>query len=127
MKNLRKFETIDEFTSAYTGDGYIEPWVSYTEENGGTNYNKANWAKIDLNRWSDELWDAMVDYGDTFDNSEDSIYYVKHRGSSEEVVYEGGPGYIRYGTEEFYNVRQSSCDSAVSFEEGAWHLYQQVC
>lgn len=35
MKNLRLFETNNEFVSAYTGSEYIEPWVSYTEEGGG--------------------------------------------------------------------------------------------
>ena len=37
---LHKFETQNEFVSAYTGQEYIEPWVSYTEENEEVNYNK---------------------------------------------------------------------------------------
>lgn len=37
---LRLFETVNEFNSAYTGEEYIEPWVSYTEENEHVDYNK---------------------------------------------------------------------------------------
>lgn len=37
---LHLFETENEFTSAYTGENYNEPWVSYTEENEKVKYNK---------------------------------------------------------------------------------------
>lgn len=47
MKNIRRFETVSEFTSAYTGSEYIEPWVSFTKEDGKTNYNKKSlWLRI---------------------------------------------------------------------------------
>ena len=35
MKNIRKFETIAEFTSAYTGSDYVEPWLSLTMDGCG--------------------------------------------------------------------------------------------
>ena len=37
---LHKFETTEEFVSAYTGQDYIEPWVSLISESGQVNYNK---------------------------------------------------------------------------------------
>lgn len=41
MDHIRLFYTVDEFVSAYTGDEYIEPWVSYCPGNSGiTKFNK---------------------------------------------------------------------------------------
>jgi hypothetical protein len=40
MKYLHKYETVTAFTQDYNGTGYTEPWVSYTVENEGINYNK---------------------------------------------------------------------------------------
>lgn len=37
---IHLFKTENEFTSAYTGESYHEPWVSYTEENEKVKYNK---------------------------------------------------------------------------------------
>ena len=39
-KYLHLFETTSAFTEAYNGEEYIEPWVSYTRENGHVDYNK---------------------------------------------------------------------------------------
>ena len=39
MKNLRLFETVDEFISDYNNN-YIEPWASYTKEVEDVAYNK---------------------------------------------------------------------------------------
>ena len=38
-KYLHLYEAQSEFESAYTNN-YVEPWVSYTEENEEVNYNK---------------------------------------------------------------------------------------
>ena len=40
MFYLHEFETISEFDAYYDGDGYIEPWVSLTVENGEVRFNK---------------------------------------------------------------------------------------
>ena len=39
-QHLHLFETVSAFTEQYKGEGYKEPWVSYTEENGKVVYNK---------------------------------------------------------------------------------------
>ena len=43
---LHLFETENEFTSAYTGENYNEPWVSYTEETEKVDYNHKNYITI---------------------------------------------------------------------------------
>ena len=45
-KYMHLFETQAEFESAYTGDNYNEPWVSYTIENEETRYNKSEREKL---------------------------------------------------------------------------------
>ena len=128
MKFIHRFDTVDDFERDYNGTGYTEPWVSYTEEQGRVNYNKANWARIDLNVWEQNPpGNAIVEYGDSFDNSENSVYYVKYAGSSVEVEYEGGPGYILYGSGEFSNVTTGPCDSAVFYGDGEWVLFPMIC
>ena len=45
-KYLHLFDTENEFISAYTGDEYIEPWVSYCLENSGVSFNKSEYEKL---------------------------------------------------------------------------------
>ena len=45
-KYIHLFETETEFNSAYTGDNYDEPWVSYTMETSGITYNKSEYEKL---------------------------------------------------------------------------------
>jgi hypothetical protein len=40
MKYVHYFETSSEFSAAYNGADYLEPWVSVTKENDEINYNK---------------------------------------------------------------------------------------
>ena len=40
MYLIHLYETTDKFKTDYFGDGYKEPWVSYTIENEKTKYNK---------------------------------------------------------------------------------------
>ena len=40
MRNIHLFETVSAFTESYEGEGYLEPWVSYTRENTHVDYNK---------------------------------------------------------------------------------------
>ena len=37
---MHLFETVSAFTEQYNGEGYEEPWVSFTEENEKVAYNK---------------------------------------------------------------------------------------
>lgn len=47
MKYLKYFENEEDFTSAYTGEEYAEPWVSYTKENMEVAYNKRKlWFRV---------------------------------------------------------------------------------
>ena len=115
MKNLRKFELHEDFVDAYNGDEYIEPWVSYTKEEGGVNYNKSNWARIDLNRWNDGQNNAIVDYGDDFDNSVNSTYFVKYSGSDEEIEYNGGPDISHIGVGRSLTTEQAVVIQPLNF------------
>ena len=40
MKYLHNYRTNAEFTPEYEGEGYLEPWVSYTKEPDRVDYNK---------------------------------------------------------------------------------------
>ena len=44
-KYIKHFETVAEYNEARENE-YIEPWVSYTEELGGINYNKTEYEKL---------------------------------------------------------------------------------
>lgn len=41
MKYVHYYETVSAFTEDYEGEAYLEPWVSYTNENDHVDYNKA--------------------------------------------------------------------------------------
>lgn len=61
MKYLHKFNTVSEFDTVYSGENYIEPWVSYTVENQVVNYNKIvdptnGYEYVDLGLPSGTLW-----------------------------------------------------------------------
>lgn len=58
-KYVHLFETTNEFNSAYTGEDYVEPWVSYTRESSAVTYNKDPFnghAYVDLGLPSGKLW-----------------------------------------------------------------------
>jgi len=42
---LHRFNTVAEYTTARNND-YLEPWVSYTEDNAKVNYNKSEYEKL---------------------------------------------------------------------------------
>ena len=44
-KWLHRFNTVAEYTTA-RNDNYLEPWVSYTEENTKVNYNKSEYERL---------------------------------------------------------------------------------
>ena len=45
MRYLHEFDTVAEYTTARNGS-YLEPWVSYTEENTKVDYNKSEYEKL---------------------------------------------------------------------------------
>ena len=44
-KYLHLFKTTSEFENVYNGEGYKEPWVSYTKDSGTVKYNKTEQEK----------------------------------------------------------------------------------
>ena len=57
MENyLHLFESQSAFNSAYTGEEYHEPWVSYTMETSSVTYNKKHIDLVDLGLPSGTLW-----------------------------------------------------------------------
>ena len=42
-KYIHLFETEGEYNTVYNGGGYVEPWVSYTEDVTRVDYNKEKW------------------------------------------------------------------------------------
>jgi len=46
MIYLHYFETNSEFSAAYNGEDYLEPWVSLTSENEKVKYNKTEYEKL---------------------------------------------------------------------------------
>ena len=42
---LHRFNTVAEYTTA-RNDNYLEPWVSYTEDNAKVNYNKSEYERL---------------------------------------------------------------------------------
>lgn len=80
MKYLHKFTSLAAFNSAYNGQNYIEPWVSYTVDSNleQVNYNKENVPQIEYyfklidgyaNEWesdsSHEIWIESVNIART--------------------------------------------------------------
>lgn len=93
MEFLHKYETVEDWNDAYNGDEYIEPWVSYTVEGGGVKYNKfENWARAIYapDTCAGSGYRVMLDeVGDTFDNSENSVYYLYDECNEIERTYRG--------------------------------------
>ena len=46
VSHIRLYRSVEEFNSAYTGDEYIEPWVSLCLENSGVSFNKTWYDKL---------------------------------------------------------------------------------
>ena len=56
MKFIHNYRTVNEFDEVYNGDGYLEPWISYTHENDHVDYNKRICEFVDLGLPSGTLW-----------------------------------------------------------------------
>lgn len=60
MKYLHYYETVSAFTENYEGEDYMEPWVSFTEENEQVDYDKPDPANghcyVDLGLPSGTKW-----------------------------------------------------------------------
>ena len=75
-KYLHKFETNSEFSAAYNGEDYLEPWVSVTSENEKVKYNKTEYEKYEkllLTPLTFEIQSDGVVYWKASDNSYTSI------------------------------------------------------
>ena len=48
MEYIHLFDTVSHFEDQYDGNGYQEPWVSYTIENDEIDYNKKNYREMPL-------------------------------------------------------------------------------
>ena len=40
-KFIHLYETVEAFEADYNGDNYLEPWLSFTDQDGDVNYNKS--------------------------------------------------------------------------------------
>jgi hypothetical protein len=57
MQNyLHLFEDASEFNTAFSGEDYHEPWVSFTKETSAVTYNKKHLDVVDLGLPSGTLW-----------------------------------------------------------------------
>ena len=72
-KYLHLFSTDNQFQSAYTGEDYKEPWVSYTEEPERVDYNKTEEEKMPITPLTFEiLSDGVVAW--TFNSTASTSY-----------------------------------------------------
>lgn len=126
MENLKKFATIEDFEGAYNGEEYIEPWVSYTVEGGAVNYNKfENWIEIsyaDGAHVGSSHYASIGDYGETFDNSENSVYHVYDEGTDTWKTYRGVN--LCWDGNSFLYVNQIPCNDYyyIAEQNGNWVL-----
>ena len=76
-KHLHLFDTEADFSAVYKGEGYVEPWVSYTDDVARVDYDKPDPFNghdyVDLGLPSGTLWATMnvgatkpEEYGDYF-------------------------------------------------------------
>ena len=124
MKFLHHYQTDETFNADYYGTAYTEPWVSLTVENSHVDYNKGNnWVKVSM---GDGFGPHITDIGRTFDNSENSTYYVLDEDTQTENIYVGGPGYFAYYDYHFTTTRPACC-AYFTNEGGNWRLNETGC
>lgn len=125
---LHKFNTNDEFLSAYTGESYIEPWVSHTVDVNRVNYNKVHGPTIEVGSYyhDDEwhvLWSVHANNGemsceDLFHWSRMSNYYLQGNAELKIQIIDLN-GNIIYGPDDdqyFGSVPYNSSFSTASTE-----------
>lgn len=136
MKYTHLFETVAEFTSAYNGSDYCEPWVSYIEENERVNYNKPDPSNghpyVDLGLPSGTLWatcnvgaSSPEEYGDYFAWGE-----VEPKSTYADDNYAWGSytnippdlGMTKYNTTDEKMVLEPEDDAAHVNMGGEWHM-----
>lgn len=146
-KYIHLFETNNEFVSAYSGENYLEPWVSYTEQTDDVNYNKerhmdANgFSYVDLGLPSETLWAEMnvgatasTDPGDYFAWGEISSksYLDKRAGTNTGTTLSSGKqfsyqnykfvGWTKYNSTDNKTVLEPVDDGAFINMGGDWKL-----
>lgn len=130
-KYLHKFDSEADFTSAYNGDDYLEPWVSYTEtQNPHVDYNKrpgidmglpsgTRWAETNLGADAPEGSGTKYAWGEMETKSTYTVdNYRFYPGS-------GGWYYItptKYNLADGLTELEAADDVATSTLGGGWHI-----
>ena len=134
---LHLFETENEFQSAYTGESYREPWVSYTKQAERVDYNKAHWKPnangheyVDLGLPSGTLWathnvgaQAITDKGDNFSWSDPTV----RTGGGEANQYYNNGTWTKYNESDGLIYTEMIDDAARVHMGGDWQIptYEQ--
>ena len=116
-KYIHLFETNNEFISAYTGDDYLEPWVSYTEQTDDVNYNKSlletpltfeiiSAGTIQMSTWFFDdshtfMYKKNGDEWEEYDSSTNN-YTAITVNPGDRVQFKSNYGYVPYGDDPTY-------------------------
>ena len=93
-KYIHLFQSASTFETAYNGEDYNEPWLSYTKDVEHVDYNKLkNWIRVvyspDTCAASGYGIETTPDYDSAFDNSENSTYILYNECADVETVVKG--------------------------------------
>ena len=119
---LHLFETENEFTSAYTGENYNEPWVSYTEETEKVDYNKYDpyngYGHVDLGLPSGTIW-ATCNVGASSPEGYGGFFAW---GETEPKSRYAGDSYIFSGASDFTKYNSTDGKRVLDLEDDAAHV-----
>lgn len=125
-KHIHLFNTVADFTGEYDGSGYVEPWVSYTEEDEAVNYNKPPQTPfVDLGLPSGTLW---ADRNVGAAAPEDSGFYFAWGETEPDKAsaYTGEnykwPQYEKYNNTDGLTVLEPADDAAYVIMGDPWRL-----
>ena len=86
-KYLHLFKTTSEFENVYNGEGYEEPWVSYTKDSGTVKYNKTEQENplttpltFEITSNGNITWSYYDDMMGGREDAHATIYYKKNDG-----------------------------------------------
>ena len=122
------FETNAQFNAAYTGDSYIEPWVSYTRESNTVAYNKPDPTNghpyVDLGLPSGTLW-ATCNVGAS-SPEESGNYYAwgdpREKDDWDDDNYLWGNPTTKYNYTDGLTELETEDDVAHVIMGGEWHI-----
>lgn len=101
MKYLHNYRTNAEFTPEYEGEGYLEPWVSYTKEPDRVDYNKnPNAVPLTFRMRESGVFVIGTPASDWAGGPEegDVIHYSINDGPWQDFTYERREGFSSYTT-----------------------------